>query len=169
MIPIKWKVYKILNYVLLVIASILFLIVCVLTFGGNVVEKDPSPYLIALAFLMMIGQCIINLNIFSKNFPDKILSGLSATAHTVATVINFIALLGLTLVTIAGFVIEFGNKRNSSDWAGRLMLVVCIFLWLTVFFILLCQLTLNRYLRQKNMDLFTTMIDSIGNKTDQSD
>ena len=160
---------KILNYVLLVIASILFLIVCALTFGGNVVEKDPAPYLIAVAFLMMIVQCIINLNIYSKNFPDKLLLGSSITAHIIATVINFITLLGLTLVTIAGFVIELGDKKNSDDWAGKLMLVLCIFLSLTVFFILFCQLTLNRYLREKNMEVFTTMIDSIGNKTDQSD
>ena len=166
MISIKWKIYKVLNYVLLSIAAILFLVICALVFGGNVIERDPTPYFIALGFLTMVSLCIINLHVYSKNFPYKILLGSSLTAHIIATVLNGIAFLGLSLITIAGFIIEFGENKNSNDQTGKLMVTLCLFLWLIDTFLLFCQLTINRYLKRNNMDLFTTMIDSIGDKTD---
>ena len=165
MISIKWKIYKVLNYVLLFIASILFLIICALVFGGNVIERDPTPYFIALGFLIMVSQSIINLHVYSKNFPYKILLGPALTAHIIATVLNFIVFLGLSLITIVGFIIEFGEEKNSNDQTGKLMVALCLFIWLIDTFLLFCQLTINRYLKRNNMDLFTTMIDSIGEKT----
>jgi hypothetical protein len=155
-----------LNYVLLFIASILFLIVCALVFGGNVIERDPTPYFIALGFLIMVSQCIINLYVYSKNFPYKILLGPALTAHIIAIVLNFIAFLGLSLITIAGFIIEFGEDRGSDNQTGKLMVALCLFLWLIDAFLLFCQLTINPYLKRNNMSLFTAMIDSIGDKTE---
>ena len=166
MISIKWKIYKVFNYILLFIASILFLILCALVFGGNVIERNPTPYFIALGFLIMVSQCIINLYVYSKNFPYKILLGPALTTHIIAIVLNFIAFLGLSLITIAGFIIEFGKDKDSDNHIGKLMAALCLFLWLIDAFLLFCQLTLNRYLKRNNMSLFTAMIDSIGDKTD---
>ena len=166
MIPIKWKIYKVLNYTLLFIGSILFLIICALLFGGNVIETNPTPYFVALGFLIMVSQCIINLHVYSKNFPYNILLGSALTAHIIAIVLNFIVFLGLLLFTIVGFVIEFVEDRNSNDQTGKIIAALCLFLWLIDTFLLFCQLTINRYLKRNNMNLFTTMIDSIGDKTD---
>ena len=142
------------------------MVICALVFGGNVIERDPVPYFIALGFLVMISQCIINLHVYSKNFPYKILLGSALTAHIIATVLNFIVFLALSLITIVGLIIEFGEDKNSDDQTGKIMVALCLFLWLIVIFLLLCQLTINRYLKRNNMNLFTTMIDSIGDKTD---
>jgi len=104
--------------------------------------------------------------VYSKNFPYKILSGSALTAHIIAIVLNFIVFLGLLLITIVGFIIEFVEDKNSYDQTGKIIAALCLFLWLIDTFLLFCQLTINRYLKRNNMDLFTTMIDSIGDKTD---
>ena len=88
------------------------------------------------------------------------------TAHIIAIVLNFIAFLELSLITTIGFIIEFGEDKNSDDKTGKLMLALCLSLWLIVIFLLLCQLTINRFLKRNNRNLFTTMINSIGDKTD---
>jgi len=167
MTPIKWKAYLIVNYSLLIIASIIFLIICALVFGGNVVETNPIPYFMALGFLVMVGQCIINLFIYSKNFPHKKLSRKALTIHIVATVLNFVVFLGLSLVLVVGTIVEFGEDLNSSDQTGKMFLGICFILWVLDGFILFGQLTLARFLKRNNMNLFTTMINSIGNKVDE--
>lgn len=167
MVPIKWKLYIILNYVLIVIASITFLVICVLIFGGNVIERDPAAYLVALGFLLIVSDCIINLIVYAKNFPHTILSGNPLTMHIISTVLNIIVFLGLSLISVVGAIIEFGEDRNSADRTGKFILGFCLLLWLLIAFIAFCQVTLARYLKRNNTNIFTTMIDSIGTKTDE--
>ena len=164
--PVKWKLYQILNYVMLVIASIIFLIIGALVLGGNTVERSPAPYLVELGFLIMVTQYIMNLIVYSQNFPHKRLLGKALTMHVIAIVFNFIGFLGLSLITTAGAVIEFGEDNDSEDQTGKLMLGLFLLMWMITAFLLFCQLTLNRYLKRRNTDLFTTMIDSIGTKND---
>ena len=163
---VKWKLYRVLNYVMLVIASIIFLIIGALVFSGNTIERSLAPYLVLLGFLIMVTQCIMNLFVYSQNFPHKRLLGKALTLHIIAIVFNFICFLGLSLITTAGAVIEFGEDNNPEDQSGKLMLALFLLLWMITTFLLFCQLTLKRYLKRKNVDLFTSMIESIGTKTD---
>ena len=72
MLPVKWKIYKILNYVLLLSAIILFIIMLTIVMDNL---DDIKAYLVAGVFLLMIIQSLINLYITAKNLPYKILIG----------------------------------------------------------------------------------------------
>jgi hypothetical protein len=164
---VKWKLYIILNYVLIVIASITFLVICVLIFGGNVIETAAAPYFVALGFLALVTACIMNLVVYAKHFPHRILSGSPLTIHILSTILNVIAFLGLSLLAVVGSIIEFGEDATSEDQTGKYVLAYCLLLWLLIAFIVFCQLTLPRYLKRNNTNVFTTMIDSIGTKPDE--
>lgn len=161
----KWKAYKALNYLLLVIASTIFLAVCVTIFGRRELDTDPVAYVVATGFLLMVIECLVNLFIFSKHFPDKILSGSKRNWHIIATVFHFIAFCGLCLMTLSGLVVAF-DPTNPGALRGNLIIIVFLVTTLTSGFLLFCQLTLNRYLNKKHNVLFDSLIDSIGNTKD---
>jgi hypothetical protein len=144
-----------------VIASIVFLAVCVTLFGRRQIEPDPVAYVVASGFLIMVIQCVVNLYIFSKHFPDKILSGSKLTWHIVATVFNFIAFCGLCLVTLSGLVVAF-DPSDPNALMANLLIVLFTVITLIIAFLLYCQLTLNRYLNKRNNVLVDALIDSIG-------
>lgn len=158
----KWKAYRALNYLLLVIASTVFLAICVTIFGRREIETDPVAYVVAAGFLLMVIECIVNLFIFSKHFPDKILSGSKRTWHIIATVFHFIAFCGLCLMTLAGLFVAF-DPDNPNALRGNLIIIVFLVTTLTSGFLLFCQLTLNRYLNVRHNVLVNSLIDSIGN------
>lgn len=146
---------------LLVIASIVFLAVCVTLFGRRQIETDPVAYVVASGFLLLVFQCIVNLYIFSKHFPDKILLGGKLTWHVVATVFNFICLCGLCLITLSGLLVAF-DPSDPNALTSNLVIILFIIITLIIAFLLFCQLTLNRYLTTRNNLLVDSLIDSIG-------
>ena len=162
MLSVKWKIYKILNYVLLVCAVILFLIMLT-ALMDNI--GDPKAYLITCVFLLMIIQALINLYIASKNLPYKELTGSKLRWHVTGSIINFIAFLGL--FTFLWFVVErLTEQRNfTEDDLGIIILLVCSFIWFTDGFILFCQMTLPAYLKKQSRNLSDSLVNSIGSDT----
>ena len=158
MLSVKWKVYKILNYVLVVFATILFLLMLTIIMDNS---DDISAYLVACIFLLMIFQALINLYILSKSFPYHILSGQKLTWHVIAVTLDIISFLGMLAFLI--FVIKktFG-RRDQFDDVGTIVFIVCSCIWVLNGFILFSQLTVTFYLRKNSKTLFHTMIDSIG-------
>lgn len=158
MLSVKWKVYKILNYVLIVFATILFLLMLTIIMDNS---DDISAYLVACIFLFMIFQALINLYILSKNFPYHILSGPKLTRHVIAVALDIISFLGMLAFLI--FVIKKTlGRRDQFDNVGTIVFIVCSCIWVLNGFILFCQLTVTSYLRKNSKTLFHTMIDSIG-------
>lgn len=162
MLSVKWKIYKILNYVLLVSAAIIFIIMLtVLTDNLD----DIVAYLVTCVFLLMIIQALINLYIIAKNLPYKILTGSKLKWHLAASIINFIAFLGLFI--FLWFVVKklAGQRDFTEDDVGIVILLVCSFIWFTDAFILFCQFTLPGYLKKNSRNLADSLINSIGSDT----
>lgn len=159
MISVKWKIYKILNYVLLLSAIILFIIMLTIVMDNL---DDIKAYLVAGVFFMMIIQALINLYIISKNLPHKILTGSKLKWHVTGSVINFIAFLGLLI--FLWFVLgKVTVRRNiTENEVGLIILLVCGFICLIDGFILYCQFTLPAYLKKNSTNLSHSLINSIG-------
>src|SRR5215207_2933668 len=160
MLAVKWKIYKILNCVLLVSAAILFLLMLTVLIDNL---ADIVAYLVTCVFLLMIIQALINLYIISKTFPDKILTGSKLKWHITSAVINFISLLGLFIFLLV--VIRKVTARRDRDDIGILIMAVCGFICLIDSFILISQFMLPGYLKKNSTKLFDTLINSIGSDT----
>ena len=163
MLPVKWKIYKILNYVLLVSAVILFLIMLTVLMDNL---DDSKAYLLTCVFLLMVVQSSINLYVAAKNLPDKELTGSKLRWHVTGSIVNFIAFLGLFI--FLWFVVEkLAQRRNfTEDDVGIIILLVCSFIWFTDGFILFCQMTLPGYLKKNSRNLSDSLVNSIGSDTD---
>ena len=157
MLSFKWKFYKILNYFLLISATILFLVM--LTVITDNID-DITAYLVAFIFLFMIIQVLINFYIISKNFPYHKLTGATLRWHFTSIIINSASFIGLFIFIV--FVIMKVAERNGTDEIGLIILLVCSFVLLIDGFILFCQFTIPSYLTKNNTNLFHSMMNSIG-------
>ena len=157
MLSVKWKFYKTLNYVLLISATILFLIMLTVITDNM---DDITAYLVASIFLFMIIQAFINVYILSKNFPYHKLTGARLRWHFTSVIINSASFIGLFIFMV--FVILKAPGGNDTDDVGLVVLLVCSFILLTDGFILFCQFTVPSYLKKNNTNLFHSMINSIG-------
>jgi len=159
MIPLKWKVYRVLNYLLLS-CGVLFLL-NFLRVIVNSIDLEFVTFLILsnLLFLLMAVHSLINIIIMSKTFPDKILGPNKTRWHIFSMVLNLITVVGL-LITL--FSVVYAIKNDYFD--GLLIIFVAIsILMLSSMFVLSCQFNLRKYLRQKNASLMNSLVDSIGN------
>lgn len=162
MLSVKWKIYKILNYFLLV-SSVLLFIIMLTALMDNL--DDIKAYLLTCTFLLMIIQACINLYIIAKNFPYIALNGSKLKWHVTGSIINFLAFLGLFI--FLWFVVEkLSERRNfTEDDVGIIVLLVCSFVCLIDGFILFCQFTLPAYLKKNSRKLVDSLINSIGSDT----
>jgi len=177
MIPLKWKFYRVLNYLLLCCGIIFFLhflrlilhAIYLIKSGVDPIKSDLRflniQVLVSLIFLFMASQSLINIIIMSKTFPDKILNPNKTRWHIFSLILNFISLIGL-IISFFTLVSEMGDDY----FDGLLVIFAAIsVLMLSSMFVLICQFNLRKYLRQKNALLMNSLIDSIGDNTENSE
>lgn len=160
MIPLKWKIYRIINYVLLITGAFIFLRFLELSIRSYYDRYQVVTLITSFLFLLMILQSVINLMIMTKNFPDKILTGAKNRWHILATIINGI-LLAVMIYACFSFLAEMAGYPERSGVI--IFLLIIIFLTLSILFVFICQLTLKKYLQRNNNTLVNSMIESIGN------
>lgn len=162
MIPLKWKVYRVLNYLLLCCGVIFLLNFLRVIINSTDLKFVTLLILSNLLFLFMAVHSLINIIIMSKTFPDKILDPRKTRWHIFSLVLNLISLVGL-IITLFSVVSELNNDY----FDGLLIIFVAIsILVLSSMFVLTCQFNLRKYLKQKNASLMNSLIDSIGSNTE---
>jgi len=177
MIPLKWKVYRVLNYLLWGCGIIFFLLFLRLIINGinlikSGIDLNKSGFdlrflnisiLISLLFLFMASHGLINIIVMSKTFPDKMLSRNKTRWHIFSLILNLISLVGL-IITFFALISEFDNNYFNPL---PIILAAILILMLSSMFVLICQFNLRKYLREKNASLMNSLIGSIGNSTER--
>lgn len=158
MIPLKWKIYRVLNYLLLCCGLVLSL-----NFFRLIINAFNSEFLIisilvTLIFLFMASHSLINIFIMSRTFPDKILDSNKTKWYFFSLVLNLLSLIGLVISFFSAL-----SEVNHDHFNGLLIiLAVILILLLSSLFVLVCQFSLRKYLKQKNASLMNSLINSIG-------
>lgn len=158
MVPLKWKIYRVLNYLLLCSGFIFllhFLRLVITAFDRTFLSLS---ILFSLLFLFMVSHALINIIIMAKTFPDRGLNPNKNRWHIFS--------LALNLISVAGLIITFFTVMSeiADDYFNGLLVIlgaITIFV-LSSLFILICQFNLRKYLKQKNASLMNSLIDSIG-------
>ena len=161
MLSLKWKLYRVINYLLLFSCAIAFLTFVRLTIRTTEREYLLVSFLFSLVFLFIACQAFINVVIMVKAFPDKLLSGAKNSWHVFAMFLN--------VISFSGLIFAFFNllseiyRSNPFDKTGlMIMFFIISVLILLLLFVFYCQLSLKKYMKLKNASLINSMIDSIG-------
>ena len=159
MIPLKWKLYRVSNYLLLVSGSIIFL----RFLQQSILDPTTNVYAIffGIILFLMILQSVVNLVIMAKTFPNKQLTLRKYYWHIFATFCNSVIALAFIYFTVSEVLPELGKEQ---PYKLLLFIALGIFLFLIAnsIFVLICQLNIKSYLRKNNANLIKSMIDSIG-------
>lgn len=161
MIPLKWKTYRVLNYLLLCCGVIL-----TLNFSRFIITAFDYDFLIisilvTLIFLFMASHSLINIFIMAKTFPDKILDRAKTRWYIFSMVLNSLSLIGLLIAFFSAL------SEVTNDYFNGLLIILGVMLIIifSSLFVLICQFSLRNYLIKKNASLMNSMIDSIGANT----
>ena len=167
MIPLKWKIYRVLNFTLLVIGVIFFLLfILSMSRGGDMTGAPWQVWVMGLIFLLMVVKSLINILLQFRYFPDKKLVSSSFVWHAVALIMGFITMLGLMFFFVSVAIEEIGRTY---EYSQSNEVLIMLFLWFFVCiadcFVFYCQLGLNRFLDKNEKALSNAMINSIGENT----
>lgn len=162
MIPLKWKIYRVLNYLLLCCGVVL-----TLNFFRIIINAFNKGFLIisilvTLIFLFMASHSLINIFLMSKTFPDKLLDSNKTKWYIFSLLLNLLSLIGLVITFFSAL-----TEVNDNYFNGLFTILAAILiLLLSSLFVLICQFNLRKYLKQKNASLMNSLINSIGSNTE---
>ena len=165
MIPLKWKIYRVLNYLLLCCGIIL-----TLNFSRIIISAFDYDFLIlsilvTLIFLFMASHSLINIFIMAKTFPDKILDQNKTKWYFFSMVLNLLSFIGLIIAFLTAL-----SELTNDYFSGLLIILgVMLILIFSSLFVLICQFNLRNYLNKKNAAVMNSMIDSIGEISEDGD
>ena len=163
--PLKWKIYRIANYLLLCCSIIIFMFILRLIFNAPNNELQFFAILFSLPFLFMSILSLANIAIMARNFPDKMITGNNHKWHVLSIVLSLLSVAGLLIIFI-NIVIEIRN-----DYFDGLLVMLSILTLLLIIsvFVLACQFSIKKYIKTKSMSLMNSWIDSIGNNSEEPD
>ena len=165
MIPLKWRIYRVLNYLLLCCGIIL-----TLNFSRLIISAFDEDFLIlsilvTLIFLFMALHSLINIFIMAKTFPDKVLDRNKTKWYIFSLVLNLLSFIGLVIAFFSAL------SELTDDYFNGLLIILGVMLILifSSLFVLICQFNLRNYLNKKNASLMSSMIDSIGENAESGE
>ena len=161
MLSLQWKLYRVINYLLLFSGAIVFLSFIRLTVRTSEREYFLVSLFFSLVFLFIGCQAFINIKVMFKTFPDKLLNGAQNRWHVLSMILNVFSFSGLIFAFFS--LLSEISRSNSSDRTGLvIMFLIILVLIILLGFVFYCQLSLKKYLKLKNTSLINSMIDSIG-------
>ena len=161
-LPLKWKVFRFANYIM---AFIFLFFLCFVIYSITKDRFDSEGFLLLMiatltCMLIIILNCILNLFLSYKFFPDKMLQGKTKLIYIVSTVFYSIALLGLIALSLYGLNEEL--KEPEDDKAGLIAAISLLSLSVIGCYILIMQLLVRRFLQENHKSSINSLIESIG-------
>jgi hypothetical protein len=156
--PVRWKIFAIANYICLIGYG--FLLFKFLQFYLEVDEKFDSEWLLTLLSLsILVTNSLLNIVIFHRYFPNRVLSSNLKKLILLAGILFAIA-LSLILFSLYKEINEFDSDDEPSF--RYFILFVSILVTITGLFILASQFVISRYLEKSNKVKIDNLLENIG-------
>src|SRR5262245_51715526 len=161
--PIKWKIFFALNFILSLPALVCFIFLFI-----NLIDSYNRSSDYAIAALTLISLLVITMNgflniyILQRFFPDKLVPEGTRRLNTISIVINGIVAAGILLLCIYAASVEFSGSYETRDVAGEIALAILFLLWIVQVVVLIMQSQLPGLINRNNGKKMRSMIDSIG-------
>lgn len=163
MISFKWKLYGIVNYLLLVLSVVYIIAMVLVAFSsGKDVDFVIAFISICTGFLVLFFNSFVNIYIIRRFFPDKILTPHASLLNLIALVAGLLITAALSLITFFGFREEFILKTETDDNIGRITVLVLGFTILLQYYSLLMQFQVNAFLKDNHHNSIDRLLESIG-------
>jgi hypothetical protein len=157
---IKWKLFAVANYILLLAYGYLLYLVFefvtkILTYQRELIQFLPVWSAIFVVFL----NSALNIYIFHKHLPGKLLSGGLRIFFQVLTILNIIAVVTLLIMIFPEITIEYPYGAERYDTFALIFFIGTIILG---GYIIFCQVGLQKYIRANDKHSIEQLISDLG-------
>ena len=161
--PLKWKIFLGLNFLLSLPAFICFALLLI-----DFLTRFNRSGNFLIAFAVLFGLLVIPINgflniyVLQRFFPDKLLPRGVKNLNSISIILNVLVALAWLILTIYGATLAFGPYSYENDAIGKLTVIILAFLWILQVIVLIMQGQLNRTIGRNNRQSMHSLIDSIG-------
>jgi amino acid transporter len=164
---IKWKIFLVINIILLALSSITYIALCIGFFSEG--KRSGMDWLIfslvSICSLIAVANNLLNHYILRKHFPDKELPRPLRIVHTIFGFLYVIYLILLLLLIIS---LTNDVKDISAQTTAFIVFFYCLIMFLLLGIILfIIQIGLKRVIGRSYRDKIADMINHIGSNPDQ--
>ena len=162
--PLKWKIFLGLNFLLSLPAFICFAVLFINILNRLTRDADLLIFISVLFSLLVIPvNGFLNIYVLQRFFPDKSLPRGVKTMNTICIILSVLVAIAWLIFTIYGATQEFGSRDYETDSAaGKITVIVLFFFWILQVIVLIMQGQLVRTIGRNNRESMHSLIDSIG-------
>jgi hypothetical protein len=160
--PLKWKIFLALNFVLSLPALVFFIYLFILILNNISRAVDfwiGGLFLAGLLAIILNG--FLNIYLLQRFFPDRLVPEGVHRLNTISIVLNSLLSIGLLIWNIY-ITSELFSYRYRIPTAQKITLAIFFVLWMVQVVILVLQVQLPGLINRNNRDKMNSMIDSIG-------
>ena len=158
---IRWKLFRVANYFLLLSFLVFAIIMTVANFKKAFPEELQWIYfaMLTMSIIIMVNS-IFNIVFLTKYYPAKSIERNTKSAHSIIMICYILSLLFLLAICIVGLVEEI--KDRSEDDIGILMVIFFIINLLAGIYVLVNQFILVRLIKKNYKKSLLILIDNLG-------
>jgi hypothetical protein len=161
--PLKWKIFLGLNFLLSLPAFICFILLLI-DFLNRFNRSSNLPIVFGFLFGLLIIPIngFLNIYVLQRFFPDKLLPRGVKNLNSISIILNTLVGIAWLILTIYGATIAFDHYSYESDPVSRLAVLLLGLLWIIQVIVLIMQAQLSRTITRNNRQSIHSLIDSIG-------
>lgn len=163
--PIKWKVYLALNFLLAIpsLFLLVFLLIQFYTERINLDNETGSFLVICLSLFIIVLNNFFGIVLFQRYYAGTRLFPLAIKRiNIVLLILMWIIVLVLVVVTIYGASEELASENEERDPTGKIAVFVLSFIVILQAAILVMQAKLSNLIQRNNRKSMQELIDNIG-------
>jgi hypothetical protein len=160
MMQAKWKIFRVANYIQLVLTVLLLGIV-----GFTYFSVDNSildwTMLFFLSLVIIIVNNGFNLHLLQQYFPDKVLPEGKSKMFTILFILFLLVLVAFIIISVSGLIALFSMRGRSGN-AGFIGVGIFLFETLLGLYILVIQAGLPLFIERNNRREMQRALDQLG-------
>jgi hypothetical protein len=162
--PLKWKIFRLANYLLLLLSLSFTVIVTYFFFSNNSISATEFFYffLFAASGLVLITNYGINIFLLERYYPDHELPGGFTMFMAIILSLSSVTIAFLTLVYVVEIYNVFGSLYSRERLVTRAVLVGGAFgmILLISYYVFWMQVVLRRTIQRNRQKLYTAFLDA---------
>lgn len=164
--PVKWKVYLALNFLLAIpsLSLLIYLLIEVFSSKYYMDKADPGFLSVTcLSLLIIVLNNFFGIVLFQRYYAGtRVLPPAIKRINIVLLILMWMVVLILAAVTSYGASEEFGSESDDGDPAGKIAVFVLSFVLISQAAILVMQAKLSTLIQRNNRKSMQELIDNIG-------
>jgi len=160
--PIKWKIFLALNFILGLPAFILLVFLVIkYSHTGHSSEDYLIFWIFTFALSVMIINSLLNISLLQRFYPDKLLPPVFKRLHMMFSILSGIIAAGMCIVCVYG-ALEMSNTDTRIKSRGWIVLSIFFVTMIIQVITLVMQVQLPRRVTRNGRNSMRSLIDSIG-------